>query len=623
MRTAVGLCLAVSLSVCALPASATAIDTSGLPEAVVLNTDPSSSEAQVYQDGTKLIANDIVCGEEVFQITARFLAVDPPEEIPLFTTICVGFAYQNGDGTFGSNPHFSFYQFRMELKGEENNAFVQLQKQVDDTDYSRIKPVTVDGEGQGAAEDGFYVTADNGWDTNAEEGFVLTATVDLPNNLAVCEIEGLTTGTKGTMTVDLTTKAVGEQDALHTLGAGGIFVDFDPNWVDLEEWKVAGEEIPEADPGPVALNWLSAQQAYIAQPYGGVACPRMLTLQNGTILCAFDANDTQGGNSVIKVIQSTNGGNSWQGTNQATENAVMQRNDQMIYANPSLFQLDNGDVLVAYRGLSAGSGVKNSGLFVSVSHDNGVTWSTHSTILSYNQHDGGVYEPCLVEINGTPTVFYANDSVAAAGETVGTGVVGGNHQPAVTSLAYQNIEYMQWDGSQWGNRTIACNGANSGSRDGMPGVTQLQDGSWMLAYEANNTSGTYPFILRYKISEDGLNWDTAPGTGNGTAFCIADTEGRKTSGPALATLPDGRVVCVFQTDQDASQAGDSNSTLRLMISESADPADGWGEWMDVFSTPDGNSSVWNGVALSGNQLFVLTSTNYPSNSIYIRRAVWE
>ena len=378
-----------------------------------------------------------------------------------------------------------------------------------------------------------------------------------------------------------------------------------------------------ADPDPIVLEWLNAQQAYASRRYGGVACPRMLTLQNGTILCAFDANDTQGGNGIIKVIQSTDGGNSWQGTNKATENAVMQRNDQMIYANPSLFQLDNGDVLVAYRGLSAGSGVKNSGLFVSVSHDNGVTWSTHSTILSYNQHDGGVYEPCLVEIDGTPTVFYANDSVAAAGETVGTGVVGGNHQPAVTSLAYQNIEYMQWDGSQWGNRTIACNGANSGSRDGMPGVTQLQDGSWMLAYEANNTRGTYPFILRYKISEDGLNWDTAPGTGNGTAFCIADTEGRKTSGPALATLPDGRVVCVFQTDQDASQAGDSNSALRLMISESADPADGWGEWMDVFSTPDGNSSVWNGVALSGNQLFVLTSTNYPSNSIYIRRAVWE
>ena len=244
MRMALVFCLVASLFTCALPASATAIDTSGLPEAVVLNTDPSSSEAQVYQDGTRLIANDIVCGEEVFQMTARFRAVNPPSETPLYTTFCVGFAYQNGNGTFGSNPHFSFYQFRMELKGEENNAFVQLQKQVDDTDYSRIKPVTVDGEGQGAAEDGFYVTADNGWDTNAEEGFVLTATVDLPNNLAVCEIEGLTTGTKGTMTVDLTTKAVGERDTLHTLGAGGIFVDFDSEWVTLEELAVAGEEIP-------------------------------------------------------------------------------------------------------------------------------------------------------------------------------------------------------------------------------------------------------------------------------------------------------------------------------------------------------------------------------------------
>ena len=373
---------------------------------------------------------------------------------------------------------------------------------------------------------------------------------------------------------------------------------------------------------PATLTWLKAQQAYASKSQGGTACPRMLTLKNGTILCAFDANDTQGGNSVIKVIQSKDGGNSWQGTNKVKENAVMQRSDRLIYANPSMLQLANGDVLIAYRGLS-GDGVKDSGLFVSVSHDNGITWSAHSTIISYDQRLGGVYEPCLVEIGGIPTVFYANDSLAAAGETVGTGVSGDRHQPAVDSLAYQNIEYMQWDGAKWGNRTIACNGRNAGSRDGMPGITQLKDGRWMLAYEASNTDGKYPFILRYKISRDGLKWSTAPGGGNGLAFCIPDTEGRKASGPALVTLPDGRVACVFQTDQDASEAGDSRSTLRLMLSKSDDPVDGWGEWMDVFQTPDGKCSVWNGAAISGHHLFVLTSTNYPSNSIYIRRAVLE
>ena len=377
-----------------------------------------------------------------------------------------------------------------------------------------------------------------------------------------------------------------------------------------------------ADPNkPTTLTWLKDQQAYASKAQGGTACPRMLTLKNGTILCAFDANDTQGGNSVIKVIQSKDGGDNWQGTNKVKKNAVMQRSDRMIYANPSMLQLSNGDVLVAYRGLSSGDGVKDSGLFVSVSHDNGIIWSAHSTVISYENNAGGVYEPCFVEIGGIPTLFYANDAVDRL-DKLGTGKnPDGTHQAAVNSLSYQNIEYIQLIDGQWQNRTIACNGMNSGSRDGMPGITRLKDGRWMLAYEANNTDGEYPFILRYKISRDGLKWSTAPGGGNGLAFCIPDTEGRKTSGPALVTLPDGRVVCVFQTDQDASEPGDSRSTLRLMVSKSDDPLDGWGEWMDVFQTPDGKCSVWNGAAISGHHLFVLTSTNYPSNSIYIRRAV--
>lgn len=235
------------------PAVAATIDTSGLPEPVILRIDPSAAQAQVYQDGTKLIANDLVCGNEVFQVTARFEAVDPPENTPLYTTICLGFAYQNGDGAFGSNPNFSFYQFRTEFKGAENNAFVQLHKQVNDTDCGRIKPVTVDGEGQNAAADGFYVTADNGWNTNAEKGFILTATVDLKNNRAVCQIEGITTGTTGTMTVDLSTKAVGDKGSVNTLGAGGVFVDFDSEWVTLKEWKVAGKEVAvNPDPHPTS-----------------------------------------------------------------------------------------------------------------------------------------------------------------------------------------------------------------------------------------------------------------------------------------------------------------------------------------------------------------------------------
>ena len=370
------------------------------------------------------------------------------------------------------------------------------------------------------------------------------------------------------------------------------------------------------------ITWAPMQSLYVSSSLGGVAYPRMLTLENGTILCAFDANDTIGGNSIIKVFQSTDDGKTWSATNEANDNAVMERSDHYIYANPNMLQMKNGDVIIAYRGLSSNDGgsPRDTGIFVSVSRDNGITWEPHSTVIRYDQHFGGVYEPIFVEIDGVPTVFYANDTVQQEGETIGIDMDGEAHQPAVPSLAYQNIEFMQWIDGEWGNRTVVCCGVNSGSRDGMPSLTQLADGRWMLAFEATNTDERYAFVLRYKLSDDGLHWNTDAGTGNGIVLCVPATKGRKTAGPALATLPDGRIVCVFQTDDGAAEKGDDRSRVRMMLSETADPSDGWGEWFDVFDTPDGNYSLWNGCGISHGQLFVLTSTNYPSNSIYIRRA---
>ncbi|MCR5088571.1 MAG: hypothetical protein K6C08_03540 [Oscillospiraceae bacterium] len=399
---------------------------------------------------------------------------------------------------------------------------------------------------------------------------------------------------------------------VHQLDCGHSVYDYEPDQCENAMREFIGRFI----------TWRPMQPLYVSASLGGVAYPRMLTLENGTILCAFDGNDTKGGNSVIKVYQSKDGGKTWGPTNKDNDNSVMQPSDQYIYANPNMMQLKNGDVLIAYRGLSSddGGSPRDSGIFVSVSHDNGITWQPHSTVIKYDQHIGGVYEPILVEIKGVPTAFYANDTVQGEGETTGVGMVDTAYLAAVPSWSYQNIEYMQLIDGEWGNRTIVCNGVNSNSRDGMPGLTQLADGRWMLAFEASNTGERYSFVLRYKLSDDGLHWNTDRGTGNGTVLCVPSTKGRKTAAPALAALPDGRIVCVFQTDDGAAEKGDERSRVRMMISETADPSDGWGDWFDVFDTPDGNYSLWNGCGISHDQLFVLTSTNYPSNSVYLRRA---
>ena len=183
---------------------------------------------------------------------------------------------------------------------------------------------------------------------------------------------------------------------------------------------------------------------------------------------------------------------------------------------------------------------------------------------------------------------------------------------------------MQWNGSIWTNRTIACNGMNSKSRDGMPGITQLGDGSWMLAYEANNMTN-YPFVLRYKISADGLNWTTDTSAASiGTAFYVPKKTGRKASGAILVTLPDGRVACGFQTDEDAAFADDLVCSMRVMVTKDSNPQNwgvsGWGKVYDPFKTPADKYSLWNGLSLHKNYLIAATSTNYPDNSILTQRA---
>ena len=155
-----------------------------------------------------------------------------------------------------------------------------------------------------------------------------------------------------------------------------------------------------------------------------------------------------------------------------------------------------------------------------MSHDNGITWEPHSTVIRYDQHFGGVYEPIFVEIDGLSTVFYANDTVQQEGETIGIGIEGETHQPAVPTLHYQNIEFMQWIDSEWDSRTVACSGVISRSHDGMPGLTQLADGRWLLAFEASNTGEWCPFVLRYKLSDDGLRWNTNAGTENETVCFV-------------------------------------------------------------------------------------------------------
>ncbi len=321
---------------------------------------------------------------------------------------------------------------------------------------------------------------------------------------------------------------------------------------------------------------------------GGGAYPRMYQLADGTLLCGFDAA-LGGKNARIAVSRSTDGGKTW---SYPKVGAEMKGYD---CANANFIQLDNGDILLAYRAVKGGESI-DAKLLCSISHDNGKTWTLHSTIIE-TCGKGGVWEPHFIMIDGKVAVFYANDSQAAMGDT-----------------GYQNIEFKLLEGDTWGETRIASNGNETKSRDGMPVVDRLSDGRYVMVVEAN-AFPDYVFIVQIKFSPDGQDWSEPLKT---IYVPSKKGAGKKAGAPYIAVLPGDILAVSFQTDEDASATGDGVSVMKVITS--ADLGKTWSEPFAPFDIPDGKSAVWNGLYWANDQLFALTSANHPSGGIYLRTA---
>ena len=113
----------------------------------------------------------------------------------------------------------------------------------------------------------------------------------------------------------------------------------------------------------------------------------------------------------------------------------------------------------------------------------------------------------------------------------------------------------KWDSESesFGESTIAQNGIDHGSRDGMSVITKLSDGNYAMVIESTavgaELAGNATFVIKMSFSQDGIIW-TEPVT-------VAQPEnlGQKaTSGenavcasPYVVTLPDGRLAISYQT----------------------------------------------------------------------------
>lgn len=363
-------------------------------------------------------------------------------------------------------------------------------------------------------------------------------------------------------------------------------------------------------------------------PMGGY--PRFLSLQDGTLLLFNEG----------WLCTSKDCGASWEYKSilqNAATTAVSAsgKTHTLGRENWQGFVTASGDVLVAYRSRTKDytSGEFYTSIRVMTSTDNAKTFG-NEVIVAEATTDSfhGFWEPFMIQPSeGEILLFYSDDLHVTL--------------PAMQ----QNIVYHTYSvkNGTWSDASVAINGAKRASRDGMPVLTKLQDGGYAMVIETQDycnrflgtTFGTSVFVISISLSEDGKTWTEptpiiAPEDIRGENRCAA---------PFITTLPDGRVVVSFMSEDGftGTKVGDPVlncvygaviSTRPLSSTDRFSPtvggtAEGFAPLTDVFADPENGYMVWNTVYCDGKYIYFAGNSgandgSFP-NSIRIRRATVE
>ena len=369
--------------------------------------------------------------------------------------------------------------------------------------------------------------------------------------------------------------------------------------------------------------------------------PRLITAANGSLLMAYSAG------TYLKIARSNDGGKTWP----AVKYAYDFKDSGTSAANPTpYFDVETKTLYLAFRAPGENAdGTYTANIKYITSTDNGDTWSDPITVVSSNVSSeasyGGMWEPTIYRIGGKLRIYYSCDTVKEKNNqvTLNTGKEGQSYDnsfPFVSSKLYQNIVMHTLDESTglWSGATCSIKGQDYDpyksytwssyhmSRPGMQSVSQLSDGTYVMAVEnskhtfADQYGKTrYPFVTDLYFSNDGVTW--------GNVRTVAAVPNYYCSAPWVDTLPDGRLVISFQSDDHRSAPLESNDNshlyhqMKVIVSKkavtSADKTTLSTSDFEAFR-PLGtyNSSVtynaWNSVYVDGYKVYALgkvTSTD--------------
>ncbi|MER5428665.1 RICIN domain-containing protein [Streptomyces sp. NPDC002588] len=308
-------------------------------------------------------------------------------------------------------------------------------------------------------------------------------------------------------------------------------------------------------------------------PSPGSLYPRALRLQhngsaNGTILSTFEQYTS--GTPVFPIYRSTDNGNSWTKISDVADT----QNGWGMRWEPELFELPTamgdfpvGTILAAGDSVPGDRSATKIDLYAST--DRGLTWSfvtniaTGGRAISSNGYTP-VWEPFFLYANGKLIVYYSDQRDTAHGQKI--------------------VHQVSTDLRTWGSVVDDVAMPNYADRPGMPVVTRLPNGNYVMTHEYCGAPEGGCSVY-YHISSDPEAFLSAPGQ------VLRATDGTIPSGaPYVTWLPaggaNGTLVVSGDTQNDVF-VNTANGAANAWTHIRSNVASGYSRGM--LPLPDGHS----------------------------------
>lgn len=265
-------------------------------------------------------------------------------------------------------------------------------------------------------------------------------------------------------------------------------------------------------------------------------------------------------------------------------------------ANPEIYQLKNGDLVVACNYRPEKEEIAPYAIVIRRSIDDGKTWLAPQLLYSAApRFKDGCWEPSFLQLPDSELqVYFANENPYRQSD----------EQEISVLSSYDN-------GKTWTEkpRTVSF---RKDRRDGMPVATIIGD-EIVVVIEDNNIDRFKPYIVRNKLSE---NWKSPVLADSGLReYCLIEqmNDSVYMGAPYILRLPHGEALISYQTNENR-QSDWEFSTMEVAIGDKSGRS--FGCRTQPFPVPLDKEAKWGSLTLvNDSTVAALTSSNRDSEKI--------